>query len=197
MPGWGTVAKEHTDSELIRLSLGDPDVFAQVFTRHYRSVFGLAAAGLGRQAAEDVAGEVFLRAFANRHRFDPTYHSARPWLLGIASNLIQDHRRRTARQHRAYSRIAGELPTAGFEQDVAARVDAAASSSVLHEALGALRPEQAAVVLLYVTADHSYQDIADILEIPIGTVRSRLSRARQKLRNSLGPIDEQVRDDDE
>lgn len=149
--------------------------------------------------AEDVSGEVFLRAFKDRHRFDPTYQSARPWLYGIASNLVQDHRRRSARRYRAYNRIsAADVVAVGFEDEVAARVDAAASSGMLHKALLALRPEQAVVVVvvLYVIEDRTYQDIADILEIPIGTVRSRLSRARQMLRNSIGPIDEQDPGDD-
>lgn len=186
------MAEEFTDGELIRRSLEHPDVFTEIFTAHYSAIFGVVSAALGRSQAEDIAGEVFLRAFRDRHRFDPTYESARPWLYGIASNLVQDHLRRTARQYRAYERtVTQNSAESGFEDDVASKVDAAESAPVLLRALTALRPEDAAVVFLYVAGDRTYQEIGDILEIPIGTVRSRLSRARQNLRNSWPDIDEQ------
>lgn len=185
------MAEKLTEGELIRRSVDDPDLFSEIFTAHYSAIFGFVSAALGRHLAEDIAGEVFLRAFVGRHRFDPTYESARPWLYGIASNLIQDHLRQTARRYRAYERTGTpNSAETGFEDDVVSRVDAAESATVLQVALIALRPEEASVVLLYVTGDRTYQEIADILGIPIGTIRSRLSRARQNLRNSWPDIDE-------
>lgn len=187
----GIVADEPTDGELIRRSLDAPDLFAEIYTAHYTAIFRYVSSAFDRQWAEDIAGEVFLRAFRDRDRFDPTYETARPWLYGIASNLIQDHLRQTARQYRAFERTG--LPDnagGGFEDEVASRVDAAGAAPILQEALTALRPEEASVVLLYVTGDRTYQEIADVLKIPIGTVRSRLSRARQTLRNSWADIDE-------
>lgn len=185
------MVKKPADGELIRRSLDDADLFTEIFTAHYPAIFGYVSAVLGRHTAEDIAGEVFLRAFRDRHRFDPTYESARPWLYGIASNLIQDHLRQTARRYRAYQRtgIPNSAET-GFEDDIVSKVDAAESAPVLQAALIALRHEEASVVLLYIAGDRTYQEIADILEIPIGTVRSRLSRARQSLRNSWADIDE-------
>lgn len=186
------MAKKPTDGELIQLSLEDPDLFAEIFDAHYAAIYRFASAALGRLRAEDIAGEVFVRAFESRHRFDPSYESARPWLYGIASNLIQDHLRKTARQHRAYQRAAtGEEAQSGFENEVASRVDAARSIPGLMDALMALREEEASVVILFVAGDRTYQEIASILEIPIGTVRSRLSRARQTLRNWRTDIDEE------
>lgn len=186
------MAKKSTEGELIHLSLEDPDLFAEIFAAHYTPIFRFVSAALDRQRAEDIAGEVFLRAFDSRHRFDPSYESARPWLYGIASNLIQDHLRKAARQHRAYQRAAnGDDAESGFENEVASRVDAAESIPDLRDALMDLRTEEASVVLLYVAGDRTYQEIADILGIPIGTVRSRLSRARQNLRNWRTNIDEQ------
>lgn len=186
------MAKKPTDGELIRLSLEDPDLFAAIFAAHYTPIFRFVSAALDRQRAEDIAGEVFLRAFDSRHRFDATYESARPWLYGIASNLIQDHLRKATRQHRAYQRAGNrDHAEGGFENDVVSRVDAAESIPALRDALAALRTEEASVVLLYVAGDLTYQEIADILGIPIGTVRSRLSRARKTLRNWQSHIDEQ------
>lgn len=186
------MAKEFTDGELIHRSLDDPDLFAEIFAVHYPAIFGFASAALDRHRAEDIAGEVFVRAFKDRRRFDSSYESARPWLYGIASNLIQDHLRKAARQYRAYQRAAtGDNSESGFENDVASRVDAAESIPALRDVLMALRTEEASVVLLYVAGDRTYQEVADILGLPIGTVRSRLSRARQTLRNWRGQIDEQ------
>lgn len=185
------MAEEPTDGELIRRSLDNPDLFTDIFTAHYSAIFRFVSGALDRQRAEDIAGEVFLRAFRDRHRFDPTYESARPWLYGIASNLVQDHLRQKARQYRAYQRTGlADIAETGFEDEVASRADAAESAPVLQAALMALRAEEASVVLLYVTEDRTYQEIADILRIPIGTVRSRLSRARQTLRTSWADIDE-------
>ena len=136
------MAKKPTDGELIQLSLEDPDLFAEIFDAHYAAIYRFVSAALGRLRAEDIAGEVFVRAFESRHRFDPSYESARPWLYGIASNLIQDHLRKTARQHRAYQRAAtGEEAQSGFENEVASRVDAARSIPGLMDALMALRSE--------------------------------------------------------
>lgn len=185
------MAEKLTEGELIRRSVDDPDLFSEIFTAHYSAIFGFVSAALGRHLAEDIAGEVFLRAFRDRHRFDPTYESARPWLYGIASNLIQDHLRQQARQYRAYQRTGlPDIAETSFEDEVASRADAAEAAPVLQAALMALRAEEASVVLLYVTEDRTYQEIADILRIPIGTVRSRLSRARQALRNSWAGIAE-------
>ena len=185
------MADERSDPELISASLNEPSVFTEIFDRHFPAVFGYVGSAVGRHRAEDIASEVFLRAFESRRRFNPGYRSARPWLFGIASNLIQDHLRRQARQYRAYQRSAvREFETENFEDATASRLDADAATSLIVEALAALRPEEAPVVLLYVLEDMSYQEIANTLSIPIGTVRSRLNRGRSKLRNLLSSIDE-------
>jgi RNA polymerase sigma-70 factor (ECF subfamily) len=193
------VAVEPTDAEIIVWSLDEPAVFTEIFDRHFAPVFGYIGSALGRQAAEDIASEVFLRAFEARHRFDPAYRSAKSWLFGIASNLIQDHLRRLARRYRANQRsVTSEIDSESFEDEVASRLDAEASAPLVVEALRALRPEEASVVLLRVLEDMAYRDIADSLGIPIGTVRSRLSRARVNLRNFLSIIDElDIGDNDE
>lgn len=183
---------ESSDSDLIVGSWEESELFGEIFERHYAAVFGFVGAAVGRDAAGDIAAEVFVRAFQLRRRFRTEYRSARPWLFGIASNLVSDHYRRQARQHRAYQRSVGrESATVDFEDEAVARSDAGSVSDLLTEALKSLRAEEVAVVALFVLEDMSYAEISETLGIPEGTVRSRLSRARARLRNLVGSWDEQ------
>jgi RNA polymerase sigma factor (sigma-70 family) len=188
-----------SDSDLITASLDQPDLFATVFERHYEAVFGFAGAAVGVDQAADIASEAFLRAFQLRHRYDARYRSARPWLFGITANLIADHYRRLARQHRAYRRLAGQIELLDqFEEQADSRSDAVVLAPMIEEALRSLRPEELSVVCLFVFEDFSYVEIAQALAIPEGTVRSRLSRARARLRNQLGTFGEvELGDSDE
>ena len=176
-----------------------PDLFATVFERHYEAVFGFAGAAVGVNQAADIASETFLRAFEFRQRYDQRYRSARPWLFGITANLIADHYRRRARQQRAYRRLSGRIGLLdGFEEEADSRTDALAIAPVIDEALRSLRTEELSVVSLFVFEDFSYAEIAEALSIPEGTVRSRLSRARSRLRNQLGSFGEvELGDSDE
>ena len=105
-------AAEDTDAEIIRRMHGDPEEFATVFDRYYLAIHGYAARRLGRDLADDVAAEVFLAAFDQWQRYDTSQASARPWLFGIASNVIAGHRRAEARWYRAIARTDHTL-TAG------------------------------------------------------------------------------------
>lgn len=157
-----------------------------IFERHFSAVFGFVGASTAADKADDIASEVFVRAFRDRDRYNPEYKSAKPWLFGIAANLIADHYRSQARQSRAYRRVfARDAGDAGFEDDVSGRVDAQAVSPLLHRAMGSLRSQERAVVTLFVLENMSYTEVAAALEIPEGTVRSRLSRARRRLRNLI------------
>jgi len=180
------VSSEVSDSHLIVESLTDPGCFGVIFERHFPAVFGFVGASTAEDMAEDIASEVFVRAFRQRDRYKPEYKSAKPWLFGIAANLIADHYRSQARQNRAYRRVfARDGGDAGFEDDASDRIDAEAVSQLLHKALGSLRSQERAVVTLFVLENMSYTEIAAALEIPVGTVRSRLSRARLRLRNLI------------
>lgn len=181
MPGGDT-----PDSDLIVASWDQPQIFAEIFLRHYSAVFGFVGAALGVDVAADIASEVFLRAFEQRHRYRTEYRSARPWLMGIASNLVADHHRKHARERRAYRRAANrEMAVDDFADEAAQRLHADALSSLLVEALSLLRTEEVSVVALFVLEQMTYKEIAQTLDIPEGTVRSRLSRARTRLRNLL------------
>ena len=134
----------------------------------------------------DISSEVFVRAFEQRSRYNFAYRSARPWLLGIASNLIADHYRKQAREDRAYRRdSATAAGSRDFENGTSERVDAEMLSPLLQKALHALRPEDVSVIVLFAVYQMSYREIASALGIPEGTVRSRLSRARVRLRNLI------------
>lgn len=180
------MADELSDSKLILASLDEPDRFAAIFDRHFSSVFGFVGAAVRPDVVADVASEVFLRAFEQRGRYNPEYRSAKPWLLGIASNLISDHYRKQAREGRANRRVfALEHRIPDFEDVSSERVDAEMMSPLLERALRELRPEEVSVVVLFAIDSLSYREIASVLVIPEGTVRSRLSRARVRLRNLM------------
>jgi RNA polymerase sigma factor (sigma-70 family) len=175
-----------TDAELITASLRDPERFAGVFDHHYAAIAGFLRRRVERSLADELAAETFLRAFDGRAGYDVSRADARPWLFGIATRVLSRHRRSEERRLRAFER-AGRLvgDERGFDE-VDARLDAAAASPVLAAALGSLGAADREVLLLYAWADLSYEEIAVALEIPVGTVRSRLHRARDGVRQRLG-----------
>jgi RNA polymerase sigma-70 factor, ECF subfamily len=178
------VIEPTTDAEIIVASFDEPQLFAVIFDRHYRAVYRFVVGAVGPSDGPDIAAEVFARAFEFRRRYDPIYKHARPWLWGIASNLVNDYYRRRARQKRAYWRVfRPDLYDLGFDDDVVSRVAAEAERPHIASAILQLRSEEAEVVLLFVLGAMSYAEIAQSLGIPEGTVRSRLSRGRKRLRN--------------
>ncbi|WP_344272836.1 RNA polymerase sigma factor, partial [Actinomadura napierensis] len=147
-----------------------------------------AARRLGDQAADDVVAETFLAAFRRRGRYDLARPDARPWLYGIAANLIGKHRRSETRMLQALARTGADPVTDAIDR-ADARVSAAAVSRRLAGALADLPARDRDVLLLVAWADLSYQQVAEALSIPVGTVRSRLNRARRKVREALGGSD--------
>ncbi|MBM0258539.1 RNA polymerase sigma factor [Micromonospora sp. 4G55] len=187
-------ATGQTDAEIISRMHGDPELFGAIFDRYYPAIHGYANRRLGRDLADDIAAETFLVAFDHWRRYDTAHHSARPWLFGIASNLIAGHQRTEARQYRALAR-ADQVATAdpdsldGPADRVAVRLDAQAVRGRLAAALGEIAPGDREVVLLIAWADLTCEEVARALEVPAGTVRSRLHRARRRLRAALGGAD--------
>ena len=173
-----------TDGAVIVESLAQPTLFAVIFDRHYDAVYSFVARRVGAALAADLAAETFARAFAGRRRYRPGMSSARPWLFGIAVNLLRHHHRTEARQLRAYART-GVDAVLDATPDVERRVDAEAAGPRLAEALAALRPAERDVLLLFAWADLSYSEIAEAIGLEVGTVRSRLSRARARVRELL------------
>ncbi|GLF97225.1 sigma-70 family RNA polymerase sigma factor [Streptomyces yaizuensis] len=177
---------EPDDAEVVARSWELPDAFAVLYDRHAPDIHRYAVRRLGESVAEDIMAETFLIAFRSRRRYDLSRRSARPWLYGIAAKLIGGHRRREERALRAMART-GEDPLAEAWSDraderIAERI---AVQAPLAGALAGLSPGDRHVLLLVAWADLSYQDVAEALRIPLGTVRSRLNRARRKVRAAL------------
>jgi RNA polymerase sigma-70 factor (ECF subfamily) len=135
-----------------------------------------------------VVAETFLVAFERRATYDLTVADARPWLLGIATNLVHRRHRSETRLYRSLQRVAGQSREhdgdAGTDR-VDAGVDAARTSGAVAAALADLPARDRDVLLLHAWGELPYADIARALDIPVGTVRSRLSRARRVLRHRL------------
>lgn len=174
---------EVDDAADIRASVTDPARFEAIFERHHRLVWTYLARLGGRELADDLAGEVFLRAFAGRMTFDPERGAVRSWLYGIATNLWRTHARSTSRGRAALERawVAQGTPPSS-EDGVDAAVDAQRSVPHVLRVLRSLSADDQAIVALYAWEGLSYGEIATALGVPVGTVRSRLGRARQRLR---------------
>lgn len=172
------------DGEVIAESLGAPEAFGEIFDRHYDAIHAYLQRQLGPDRADDLASQTFLTAFDLRERFESGRDSARPWLYGIASNLCLRHYRDLRRGLRAYART-GVDPLFDAFDGTEERLDAAAARPALAAALAELPREEMQALLLHAWADLSYAEIADSLDVPIGTVRSRLHRARTRLREPI------------
>jgi RNA polymerase sigma-70 factor (ECF subfamily) len=164
--------------------LATPETFARIFEAHYRVIDAYCVRRLGAEG-HDVSAATFTEAFRVRDRFESDRADARPWLYGIASNLLRHHRRRERNRWRAYARSAPAVPTT-FDAD--ARLDAARLGARLAAALRATPAKDRDALLLFAWADLTYEQIAEALDIPVGTVRSRLARARARMRDALGDV---------
>ncbi|MEU4222398.1 RNA polymerase sigma factor [Actinoplanes sp. NPDC026623] len=178
-----------TDASVIRASLADPDRFATVYDRYAAMLYRYAYQRVGPEIADDVVAETFLAAFRGRASYDLGRQDARPWLFGILTRELATHHRRERARYRAMSRSAHETVQDGPADQVAARVVAAAARGPLAAALADLAPGDRDVLLLVAWGQLSYDEVADSLNIPQGTVGSRLSRARRKVRLALRDID--------
>ncbi|WP_333773068.1 RNA polymerase sigma factor [Streptomyces sp. IBSBF 3136] len=183
-----TDASGASDGSVIERSWEIPDAFAVIFDRYADDIHRYIARRLGSDTADDLMAETFEIAFKRRRRYDLAHPHARPWLYGIATNLIRRHRRDEARRLRALARVAS-LSTGtehdGPEDGVAERLSADAP---LAGALAGLPTRYRDVLLVIAWGELDYEEAARALRVPVGTVRSRLHRARTRLRTALaGP----------
>ncbi len=174
-----------SDAEVIRRSLGDPEAFGRIYDRHAATLLRFLGRRAGARVAEGLVGELFRIAFERRKTFDGSRASALPWLYGIGANLLLKHRRAEARWLRASARIAG--PEVSDRRASAAALEARLLFSRVADALEALPDDEREALLLFAWEELPYQSMAEALELPIGTVRSRLNRARTRLRELLEP----------
>jgi RNA polymerase sigma factor (sigma-70 family) len=174
-----------SDAEVIGRSLDEPEAFGLIYDRHAATVLRFLGRRVGAEVAEGLLGELFRIAFERRKTFDAARASALPWLYGIGANLLLKHRRAEARRLRASARIAAV--EAADRRASAAALDARLLFPRVADAIEALPGDEREALLLFAWEDLSYQSMAEALELPIGTVRSRLNRARAHLRELLEP----------
>jgi RNA polymerase sigma factor (sigma-70 family) len=177
------------DGAVIAQSLHDPEQFAAVFRRHAADIHRYVVRRLGIGAADDVVAETFLAAFRLRSKYQLDRPDARPWLYEIATNLIGHHRRNEVRQYRALARAGIDPVTEPFTELADARVSASGQNRRLAAALAKLPAGHRDALLLVAWGGLSYEQAAVALGVPVGTVRSRLSRARGMLRQALTDAD--------
>ena len=183
--------REPDDAAVVARSVRDPDQFAAIYDKYFVEVYRYIARRLGRDVADDLAAETFLIAFRKRDRLDPALGRVRPWLYGIATILVGQHRREETRRYRALARAGRRVPASAESHDdrVADAVTAERLGRQLATALADLGQGDRDVLLLVAISELSHQEIALALDIPYGTVGSRLNRARRELREALGGID--------
>jgi RNA polymerase sigma-70 factor (ECF subfamily) len=175
-------AESRSDADL--LAAGDDASFERIFDRHVRAIYAFAAARIGRDHAEDVTADTFVTAFRMRATFDPTATSARPWLYGIAVNVMRRHSARDARWRGNASRepFAVDVDDLELAED---RIDAERMADQLAATLARLSPGERDVLLMHVLGGMTHRQIAVALGIRTGSAKSRLSRARARLHAEL------------
>ncbi|MBB5953479.1 RNA polymerase sigma-70 factor (ECF subfamily) [Saccharothrix tamanrassetensis] len=180
-PGQGPPLGDDPD-----LSGPDPGVvFGRLFDDHAGSLHAYLARRVGDQTADDLVSETFLVALQRRHTYDPTRAGVRPWLYGIAGNLLRRHVRQEVRGWQARARMVGadRVQAESPEVRTSERVTAQQQVRQLAGALAALEPGDRDVLLLTSWGRLSSTEVAQALGIPVGTVHSRLHRVRRWLRS--------------
>lgn len=173
-------------------SIDDPQAFAAIYDRHAGLLFRFLIRRVGRDTADELLGETFRIAFERRASFDTTYATARPWLYGIATNVVSRHRRTEGRRMAATAQLPAPPPPAAIADAVAADVDARRLFPRVIDAIAALPDGERDTLVLFAWEELSYDEIAVALDIPVGTVRSRLNRARTKIRELATSIGEEA-----
>jgi RNA polymerase sigma factor (sigma-70 family) len=178
---------EPTDAERIEASLTDPEAFTALFDRHAGPLYRYMCKRAGQPDVEDLVGETFATAFRSRRTYDLTRPDARPWLFGIATNLAHRHWRTEGRRLRRNDEAASITGVDVDHGEVAiSNVFFQGQSAKISRALGQIDAAYLDVLLLVAGPGFSYEEVSIALGIPVGTVRSRLSRARRQLRELLG-----------
>jgi RNA polymerase sigma-70 factor, ECF subfamily len=178
------------DTNLVeRCVSGDDAAWEELIRQHTRRVYGLCYRFTGSDAeAQDLTQEVFLRIFRSLRSFRSTEGSFVTWLARLTRNLLIDHYRRT-RQERVTDSIEEQLPMLEENMAASARpeglVAGREASEILQAALQRLSPELRETVILRDLQEMEYREIAQVLKVPEGTVKSRLNRGRAELARVL------------
>ncbi|MFI0357850.1 RNA polymerase sigma factor [Actinomadura sp. 9N407] len=167
---------------------GDERAFGELFDRHSRTVYNYCFRRTADwSVAEDLTSVVFMETWRRRARVRLSADSLLPWLYGVATNVLHNHRRSLRRRRAALERVRA-LPAAS--NDAAAAAARLEAEHQMREVLGSIRKlsrSDQEVLALCVWEGLGYAEAAEALGIPVGTVRSRLSRARKRLKQHTEP----------
>lgn len=194
-PGGATALESATDADLWNKALTeDHEAFGVIFDRHLHAVQRFCARRCGSSdVADDLVSIVFLEAWRSRHRVVLEHESALPWLYAVARHTMANRTRTQFRHRKALARIPlADVPDPA--EQVAGRVDAQRLLSDVEKAFQHLKADDQDVIALCVWQGLEYAEAAIALEIPIGTVRSRLSRARSRLAALVDPTSPSSKD---
>ena len=177
---------ELDDADLWELSSSDPEAFGEIFRRHARSVYAICYWRTGDAAmAEDVTSVVFLEAWRRRELVVLEQRSALPWLLGVANHTSRNATRSLRRYTQALKRLDGRrLPAS--DDSIIDRIEAETSLNLVGDVVRELTEPEREIVLLVFWSGLSYEAASVALGVPVGTIRSRVSRTRRKLQLRLG-----------
>jgi RNA polymerase sigma factor (sigma-70 family) len=171
----------NTDAAAITASVDDASAFMAIFERHFDAIASYLRRRLEPAIADELAAEVFTTAFSRRRSYDDSWPDALPWLYGIAVNLLRNHRRAEQREREARARHhAVSVVKEPLDHLLQISVEPATARALLE-----LSPADREALLLFAWADLSYEQISVALALPVGTVKSRLNRARAAVRRAL------------
>lgn len=166
-----------------RIRAGDPEAFREMFRNHAQVVYAHAVRVTGDwTAAQDVVSLTFLEAWRIRRKLRDEGETPRPWLMGIATNVLRNTTRAARRHDRAMARVPAGETVSDFAEELIGRIADAEQIAAARVALAQLRGREREVFTLCVWSGLSYAEAALALNVPVGTVRSRLARARSRLR---------------
>ena len=182
----GDDGSDMDDGVTIEDSWSTPEKFAEIFDRHYVALFAFCARRVGAVLADDIVNETLCVAFDRRRGYATQERpNARPWLMGIAINVMRHDFRRRLREARAFDRLNPKESYPDHELSVVSDFDAIDQMNLVRAALAKVPDQELEALLLSVLDRHTYEQIAEVLQIPIGTVRSRIHRARRHLSDLL------------
>ncbi|MGH9066614.1 MAG: RNA polymerase sigma factor [Acidimicrobiales bacterium] len=176
---------EPSDGRVIAASVEDASAFRVIFERHVDAIHRYLSRRVGWSLADDLVSETFVTAFRKRSGYRSGTPDAGPWLYGIATNLVRRHWQAEQRLLDLFARLGPEEEVLDTSEASIERLMAARQRPQLLAALADLDERFRDALLLHTWADLTYEEIAQTLDIPVGTVRSRLARARARLRESL------------
>jgi RNA polymerase sigma-70 factor (ECF subfamily) len=163
----------------------DPGAFTRLYLRHYDAIFRYCAHRLfDRTAAEDITSEVFLKMVENFQTFDGNEKQFRNWLYRIATNAVNDHIRKTTRRSTILTWVGWGSSNSNVNETVAAD-ESQDNQTVMKKALLMLKPDEQAIVTMRFFENLKHEEIAEVVGTSASTVRSRLSRAMEKLRKHI------------